>query len=314
MPIAEAKSIYLDWLESSRDLSAHTVRAYGADIREFERFLGGDRDLGQLNKDLLESFLQKQHKKGLSAASLRRRVAGLRSFTKWLVVRGLIESDPLADLESIPIRARKLPRTAHAQDLSRLLEFLGKGVEPHDWNVAVPGIADRPHQATTLLAVALMLTTGMRVSETVGIQLANVNLSERTIRLVGKGSRERQVFLTDPWITQLAGAYIELREGLYVEHSRLLFNTQLRPLSAEALRGRLGQACEQANLTRRITPHMLRHTAATQLLNAGVDIRFIQRLLGHSSLSTTEIYTHVSDDSLKCAVTSAGVLRSLFVP
>jgi len=314
MPIAEAKSHYLDWLESSRDLSAHTVRAYGADIHEFERFLGEDRDLGQLNKDLLESFLQKQRKKGLSAASLRRRVAGLRSFSKWLVARGLIESDPLADLESIPVRARKLPRTARAQDLYRLLQSLRKEVDADDRKTAAVGIADRPHQATTLLAVALMLSTGMRVSETAGIELANVNLSERTIRLVGKGSRERQVFLTDPWITQFAGAYIEVRGRLDVQHPGLLFNSKLRPLSAAALRARLAQACEQANLTRRITPHMLRHTAATQLLDAGVDIRFIQRLLGHSSLSTTEIYTHVSDDSLKCAVTGAGVLGSLFVP
>lgn len=314
MPIAEAKSHYLNWLESSRDLSAHTVRAYSADIGELERFLGEDRDLGQLNMDLLESFLQKQREKGLSAASLRRRVAGLRSFSKWLVARGLIESDPLADLESIPVRARKLPRTAQTQDLSRLLQFLRRGVDLQDGKVACAGIADRPYQATTLLAVTLMLTTGMRVSETTGIQVANVNLPEGTIRLVGKGNRERQVFLTDPWITQFVGGYIEVRGRLDIGHPGLLFNSKLRPLSAEALRARLALACEQANLTKRITPHMLRHTAATQLLTAGVDIRFIQRLLGHSSLSTTEIYTHVSDDSLKCAVTSAGVLGSLLLP
>ena len=312
MPFAQAKSQYLEWLESSRDLSAHTVRAYGTDISEFERFLDDNPDLLRMNKASLETFLQKQRRDGLSAASLRRRVAGLRSFSKWLVAQGLIENDPLSGLETPPVRARNLPLTARTQDLSRLLQTLRTGIDQRGGKVAASRVVDRPQQATTLFAVALMVTTGMRVSETAGVEVANVNLADRTIRLLGKGSRERQVFLADPWITQLATAYICARGKLNVQHQRLLFNSRLAPLSAEALRARVAKACEQANLARKITPHMLRHTAATQLLNAGVDIRFIQRLLGHSSLGTTEIYTHVSDDSLKSAVTSARVLGSVF--
>ena len=314
MPISEAKGQYLDWLESRRDLSAHTVRAYGIDISEFERFLGENPSLLQLNKTSFDAFLLKQRNSGLAPASVRRRAAGLRGFSKWLKACGLLESDPLSEVEAPPVRARKLPRIAQTQHLTRLLRTLREGIDLDDGKTVATKLADRPHQATTLLAVTLMLTTGMRVSETAGIELSNVSLSDRSIRLLGKGNRERQVFLTDPWITEFVEFYISAREKLNVQHTRLLINTRLQPLSAEALRARLAKACEQANLTGKITPHMLRHTAATQLLNAGVDLRFIQRLLGHSSLSTTEIYTHVSDQSLKCAVTSAGVLGSIFVP
>jgi integrase/recombinase XerD len=171
-------------------------------------------------------------------------------------------------------------------------------------------VLDRPHEATTLLAVALMLATGMRVNEVVNIDCENIDLPGRSVRIVGKGRRERQVFLTNEWIKGLTLAYLKTRLVLGVEHRHLLFNRNREPLTTAAMRARLVKAAHDADLASRVTPHMLRHTAATQLIEAGVDIRYIQRLLGHASLATTEIYTHVSDRALKRAVSDADILGS----
>ena len=157
-----------------------------------------------------------------------------------------------------------------------------------------------------------MVATGLRVSEVVSIQYQDIDLSGRTVRIVGKGRRERQVFLTNRWIHALTRAYLETRAGLHVAHSNLLFNRRHGPLTAPAMRSRLAKAAGHAGLSARVTPHMLRHSAATQLIEAGVDIRYIQRLLGHASLSTTEIYTHVSDQALRRVVSDADVLGRLF--
>ncbi len=153
-----------------------------------------------------------------------------------------------------------------------------------------------------------MVSTGVRVHEVVGFRCPDIDLSGRVIRLVGKGRHERQVFLTNDWITSLTDAYLEVRASLPATHSRLLFNLHYAPLTTAAMRSRLAKAGSAAGLDVHVTPHMLRHTAATQLIEAGVDIRYIQRLLGHASLSTTEIYTHVSDHALRRVVSDADIL------
>jgi integrase/recombinase XerD len=153
-----------------------------------------------------------------------------------------------------------------------------------------------------------MVATGIRVNESASIKCRDIDLPGRALRLVGKGRRERQVFLTNDWIAGLTGAYIEARSSLDLDHPHLLFNLRYEPLTPPAMRSRLAKAARAAGLDTHVTPHMLRHTAATQLIEAGVDIRYIQRLLGHASLSTTEIYTHVSDQALKRVVSDADVL------
>ncbi|HYI98478.1 MAG TPA: tyrosine-type recombinase/integrase [Thermoleophilaceae bacterium] len=195
-------------------------------------------------------------------------------------------------------------------ELDRLFEFLrGRAQADGASDPAEP--LPRPHESTTLLAVALMVATGVRVHEVVGIECHDIDLSGRSLRLLGKGRRERQVFLPNDWLTDLVRAYIGTRAALDLGHPYLLFNRRHDPLTAPAMRSRLANAAREAGLNARITPHMLRHTAATQLIEAGVDIRYIQRLLGHASLSTTEIYTHVSNRALKRVVTDADVLGGL---
>ncbi len=121
------------------------------------------------------------------------------------------------------------------------------------------------------------------------------------------------VFITDSWLLDLTRSYVETRALVAVTHDRLLFNRGGRPLTTASVRTRLARAAQLAGISQKVTPHMLRHTAATQLIESGVGIRYVQRLLGHASLATTELYTHVSNPSLRRVVTEAAVLGRLLV-
>lgn len=311
MQLSNAREGYVRWLLAARDLSPHTLRAYEGDLSSFEEFLGCDFAIRELERSSLLDFLESQRVRGLSPASLRRRASALRGFSRWLFAQDLIESD-LWHGESVAVgRARKLPRVLPLRDLDRLLTFLVRAAGVNAETTRPELIQRRPHESTTLLAVALMVATGVRVHEIVSFRCEDIDLAGRAIRLLGKGRRERQVFLTNDWITDLTASYLQARSTLDLRHSHLLFNLHYEPLTTAAMRSRLAKTAAAAGVESRVTPHMLRHTAATQLIEAGVDIRYIQRLLGHASLSTTEIYTHVSDQSLKRVVSDADVLGRL---
>lgn len=309
MQIDQARTRYIRWLLATRDLSPHTIRAYGGDLASFERYVGADFEVEEIDRDSLISYIEKQKVAALSPASLRRRAAALRGFCRWLLSQGLLVADPWSGASLALGRSRRLPRTLPAHELDLLIEFLAHAAhvdagKPPDSRL----VEKKPHESTTLLAVTLMVATGVRVNESVSIRCQDINLPGRTLRLVGKGRRERQVFLPNDWIAGLMSAYVEARSSLGVTHSRLLFNLHHEPLTPPAMRSRLAKAARAAGLETHVTPHILRHTAATQLIEAGVDIRYIQRLLGHASLSTTEIYTHISDHALRRVVSDADIL------
>jgi site-specific recombinase XerD len=300
---------YIRWLCATKNLSPHTIRAYRGDLSSFERHIGPHVDVGEINRESLVSFLETQKSSGLSPASLRRRASALRGFSRWMLSEDLVQGDPWIGANLSLGRSRRLPRALPAGDLDRLLSFLKLAARINAEDMVDPAaIRQHPHESTTLLAVVLMVATGVRVHEVVGLRCRDIDLPGRTVRLVGKGSRERQVFLTNDWITGLTSAYLDARSSLGLAHPQLLFNLHFHPLTPPAMRSRLTKAAAAAGVSTRVTPHTLRHTAATQLIEAGVDIRYIQRLLGHASLSTTEIYTHVSDRALRRVVSDADVL------
>jgi site-specific recombinase XerD len=311
LQLSEAREGYLRWLLATRDLSPHTVRAYEGDLMGFEKFVSGGKQVGDLDRSTLTEFLESQRASALSPASVRRRASALRGFSRWLSAQDLIANDPWAGVSVATGRARKLPRVLPAADLDRLLTFLRQFASVGPSGAHPDLVRERPHECTTLLAVALMVSTGVRVHEAVGFKCEDIDLAGRTLRLVGKGRRERQVYLTNDWIAGLAEAYLNVRSTLDLSHSRLFFNLHYDALTTAAMRSRLAKAAEAAGISQHVTPHMLRHTAATQLIEAGVDIRYIQRLLGHASLSTTEIYTHVSDRALRRVVSEADILGRL---
>jgi len=309
MQVCQAREQYVRWLLVTRDLSPHTIRAYDSDIAAFERHLSTGAFVSQIDRDRLVAFIEEQRAAGLSSTSIRRRASGLRGFCKWLLLCSLLGSDPWVGTTIAVGRSRKLPRILPTHELDRLLLSLRKTADIDD-ACDSDEVLRRPHESTTLLAVALMVATGLRVNEVVGIKCHDIDLPGRSLRILGKGRRERQVYLTNDWITGLTRTYLKTRAEFDLEHPHLLFNWHHDPLTPPAMRSRLLKAARNAGLRARVTPHMLRHTAATQLIEAGVDIRYIQRLLGHASLSTTEIYTHVSDCALRRVVSDADVLGS----
>lgn len=313
MQIRQARKEYVQWLAIARDLSPHTLRAYDGDIAALARHLGEHTQISGIDRSSLMAWMQEQRAAGHSPRSLRRRAAGTRGFCRWLVSRRLLDADPWTGIRITAGPSRRLPRVVPRADLDRLLFSLRTNAGLDERAHLDAGLRC-PHEVTTLLGVLLMLVTGIRVSEVVSIKCHDIDLSGRSMRLVGKGRRERHVFLTNDWIAQVTSAYLTTRAELSLSHSHLLFNSRYEPLTEAAMRARLANAGRDARLSAKVTPHMLRHTAATQLIEAGVDIRYIQRLLGHASLSTTELYTHVSDSALRRVVSDADILGKLLQP
>lgn len=310
--VGAASRDYVHWLSTTRDMSPHTLRAYSADLAAFGRHVGDSAPVAAIDRDAVVGFIDAQRAAGLAASSVKRRAAAVRGFFRWLVDESVLSSNPWSGVAVIGARRRRLPRSVQSDDLARLMRWL------HD-TAGLPTVparslrVDRPHESTTLVAVLLMVATGIRVGELVSVNCADVDLDAQRLRITGKGRRERFVFLTNVWSSELLASYLDLRTEHASGHDHLLFNRDGAPLDTAAVRARLAYAADAAGIRTRITPHMLRHTAATQLVEAGVDIRVIQRLLGHASLSTTEIYTHVADLTLRRMVTEADVLGRVVV-
>lgn len=310
MRVYEGHRQYIRWLLVTKDLSPHTIRAYDGDVSAFGRHLGRHATVSRIDRECVVEFVEGLRAEGLAATSIRRRVSSLRGFCKWLLASHLLREDPTLGMTVSNGQRRILPRAVPMQELDRLFTHLRESAGVGEV-AALHAILDRPYDCTTLLAVAFMVATGVRVNEVVNINCGDVDLHSRSVRIMGKGRRERKVFLTDDWIANFTSTYMRARSNLGLTHTRLLFNVGYDPLTTQAMRSRLAKAALAAGVRVRMTPHMLRHTAATQLIEAGVDIRYIQRLLGHASLSTTEIYTHVSDGALRRAISDAGVLEKL---
>ena len=312
MRVHSARRQYIRWLRVARDLSPHTIRAYDSDIGTFERHMGMRARVGRIDQECVIAFVERSRAAGLSPVSVKRRVSAIRGFCKWLSAQQLLEHDPLNEIGSLSPgkRRRVLPRTVPAHELGALFLSL-RAAAGLSRPTSPSAVLARPHECTTLLATSLMVVTGARVSEIVSLRCRDVDLTNRSLRIMGKGRRERQVFLPNQWVADLTQAYVHARSTFDPSHDRLLFNSQYEPLTASAMRTRLATAANIAGLSGKVTPHMLRHTAATRLIEAGVDIRYIQRLLGHASLTTTEIYTHVSDEALRRVVTDADILENL---
>lgn len=310
MQVRQAREKYVRWLLVTRDLSPHTIRAYDADITALERYLGTRTSVRDLDQERLLAFIEEQREAGLSSRSIRRRASGLRGFSRWLLSQSLLDADPWLGTTVAVGSSRTLPRALPGRDLNRLFRFLHRQAE-FDSENGSDSVMRRPYESTTLLAVSLMIATGVRVHEAVSLKWRDVDLHGRSARVVGKGRRERHVFLPNDWLTGFTRAYLAARSELGVEHPYLLFNVHHAALTTAAMRSRLRRVAREAGVRDKVTPHMLRHTAATQLIEAGVDIRYIQRLLGHASLSTTEIYTHVSDRALRRVVSKADVVGRL---
>jgi integrase/recombinase XerD len=277
---------FLDALWLEKGLSANTLLAYRHDLEAFAGWLAArGLTLAGADRATILDYLADGLHTGKSARSAARLLSCLRNFYRHLLREGRIAADPTLQVQS-PRIGRALPRSLGEDDVDRLLAA-------PDTGTAI-GLRDRA-------MLELLYACGLRVSELVTLELGRVNLGQGVVRIMGKGSRERLVPVGDEALAWLARYLREARPQLAPEGS----TTMLFPgrgggaLTRQAFWHRIKQHAAAAGITKQLSPHTLRHAFATHLLNHGADLRVVQMLLGHSDLSTTQIYTHVARERLK---------------
>ena len=272
---------YLDHLRVERRLADHTLESYGRDLAALAAFADdAGRPIDGLDRPALEQFVRDQLTRGLSPRSVARTVAAVRGFYRFLVLDRRLEHNPADDLQ--PPRAwPALPRFLSVEEVSRLI------AQP---DVATPlGLRDRA-------MIELLYATGVRVSELVNVRVADLHLDQQFMTCIGKGNKERLVPIGEQaadWITRYQRTARPVLLKKRGASPRLFLNARGRPLTRVGFWKILKQYGGKANLPRTLSPHVVRHSFATHLLEHGADLRAIQMMLGHADLSTTQIYTHV---------------------
>jgi integrase/recombinase XerD len=290
MTVSDADAALIEhWLDAAwmeKGLSDQSLSSYRRDLMQFAQWLAQyeGRPLTQCELHHVRGFLAERYRRGFSARSVSRQLSALRGFFRWLKREGRIDADPTLQVER-PQVGRPLPKTLTEADVEALL------AAP---DTATPlGLRDRA-------MLEVLYATGLRVSELVGLTLHQVNMRQGVVRVVGKGDKERLVPLGDEALDWLQRY---MREG-----RALLLGTQSSDMLFPGRRGgvmtrqtfwhRLRKMAREAGIQAALSPHTLRHAFATHLLNHGADLRVVQLLLGHSDLSTTQIYTHVAQQRL----------------
>ena len=276
----EPLEAFLRHLSLEKGASPHTLRSYRTDLLEFIRLGGADASsawLRGVDVRAVRGYLARLHGRGLDAVSVARKLASLRSWFRFLVRRGVLERNVARD-----VRGPRLPR--------KLASFLPIDEATALVEARAIGGAERRRDVALL---EFLYATGLRVSEVAGLDVSGLDRAQQTVRVVGKGGKERIV----PYGRRAATA-LEAYLGERAEREPLFVSRRGRRLTVRSIHSIVKRSAAASGITRRVSPHTLRHTFATHLLDAGADLRAIQELLGHSRLSTTQRYTHVGSDQL----------------
>lgn len=280
----ESIDLFLDALWVENGLSNNTLAAYGSDLRQFAKWLQ-HKSLLQVVESDISDFLYTRYQQGIGNRSSARILSSLRRFYGYLVREGRIDVDPTALIEA-PHIGRLLPMTLSETDVEQLL--------------AAPEITDAlGFRDRTMLE--LLYATGLRVSELVGLKFEQINLQMGCVRITGKGNKERLVPVGQEAMEWIEGYLSTSRVDLLVgRQSDYLFVTRRGGgMTRQAFWHIIKRYALKAGINKEMSPHTLRHAFATHLLNHGADLRVVQLLLGHSDLSTTQIYTHIAQERLK---------------
>lgn len=305
MNIREASERYIRFCRGSKNLSPHTLRAYEMDLIDFQRFVGPRKEIRKIDKALLRNYLAHlKGEKGFAPTTIKRRLACLRVLFGWLEDEELIDRTPLYRLNAKITLPRQLPRALTNDEMGKMIAYWRLRM-----GLPVKGQAGPQHLAslrnstdfsgfTGMLATEILFATGMRVGELSTVCPTDIAPDGEVITINGKGNRERRVFITRPELITLIRTYLVVRAERFLSARGALVTPHGADASPQYLRGLITRGAKSAGLDRRVTPHMIRHTTATMLLEEGLDIRHVQRLLGHQSIVTTQRYTHVTDGVL----------------
>lgn len=277
---------FLDRLWLNQGVSQNTLSAYQSDLRHVERFLAGQRRQHLLAAAVadIEAFMLWRRQQGFSPRSTSRAMSALKKFYQFARKSGWIDYDPTQNLQR-PKQPQQIPKTLTEAEVEALLDS--------------PNLAD-PVQHRDRAMLEVLYATGLRVTELVQLQFNQVNFSQELLKVVGKGNKERLVPLGEEALNSLQSYLKEARPELFSGSSDFIFITRRGgPLTRQAFWHRIKYYAQQADIRSALSPHTLRHAFATHLLNHGADLRVLQMLLGHSDVSTTQIYTHVARERLQ---------------
>lgn len=276
---------FLEFIKVMKKCSDYTIESYEKDLVEYNEYLVSiKRKIDNIDYDVVKKYLLFLYDKKLSRSSISRKLSSLRSFYKYLDSEYDIKNNYFIDISN-PKKEKSLPKYIKDNDLEILFSSINKETLLGQRNS---------------LILELLYATGMRVGELVNLKISDFNLYERSIKVLGKGSKERIVYY---------GSYCEDSLDLYLKDSRkkldrhnssyLLLNKNGNKITERQIRNILNDIILKSSLDMHISPHMLRHTFATDMLNNGADLMSVKELLGHSSLDTTSIYTHITDERIR---------------
>jgi len=290
--LARQIDAFLSFALAERGLAAHTVEAYRRDLYDFARFLRGRGTHGpeEVTRAAITLYLVSLRRAGRSPATVKRRAAAIRSLYRYLLREQLLTQDPTLDLGA-PRLPRRLPHVLTVEEVDRLLD----APDP----TTPEGLRDRA-------MLELMYSSGLRVSELVSLDVGDVDLNRELVRCVGKGSKERFVPVGSRAVSALLAYQRRGRPALARRRmAAALFLSRRGRLTRQACWQIIRRHGRRAGITRQLTPHVLRHSFATHLLEGGADLRAVQEMLGHASIATTQVYTHVSRERLRAVYARA---------
>lgn len=280
--MAEWTKRFLSFLETEKDASPHTIRAYSVDLEEFKDFIGqnyGVEDVKAIGRKHIRDFIGSLSRYGYDSSSIARKFSCLKSFFKFLEMKKMIDRNPSFGL-SYPKKGRKLPSFLTKQAAEKLMEL----ISPTD-----------EFSARDRAILELLYGTGIRASELHGLNRDDIDFFNETIKVKGKGGKERILSLPSKAKESLLD-YLKRRKE---KNEALFLNKNGGRLSQRSLQRIVGKYIRKVADLTRMSPHTLRHTFATHLLDSGCDLRTVQELLGHSSIATTQVYTHITPERMK---------------
>lgn len=289
---------FASYLLSERNVSRHTLSGYMLDIRQFAECAWPEnqaetRPWGCTTEADARRFLSDLTKNGASATTVRRKLAAMRTFFRFLRRERIVDKNPFAPLKG-PRKAKTLPKVLSVNDVQRFLDAPAA-------KLAEGGIGEFPALRDTAV-FEFLYSTGCRISEAISVKWGDVDFSRGTLIVTGKGSKDRLVIVGSKALAALVRLKDHLsssRPSLARDDEHVFLSDRFRKVSARFVERRMKVYLAEAGLPEDISPHKLRHSFATHLLDAGADLRSVQEMLGHASLSTTQIYTHVSVERLK---------------
>ncbi|MCL4469450.1 MAG: site-specific tyrosine recombinase XerD [Deltaproteobacteria bacterium] len=288
MEIDNAIDNFINYIASEKGLSRNTISSYSTDLKRFSDFLhgAGITDVSGITTDRILVFLKSLKTSRLSSSSVVRYQVTIRNFFRFMLKEGVLKKDPVHILE-LPKRDRKLPQVMNESEIESLLNSPSL-------------IQDKKRQLRDKAMFEVMYATGLRVSELVGLTLNSIEMTVGFIKVKGKGSKERIVPIGDAAKEAVARYLEEGRPAFLRRTTDALFLTQQgEAFSRQGFWKLLKTYLKKTNITKPVTPHTLRHSFATHLLEHGADLRSVQLMLGHSDISTTQIYTHINTEMLK---------------